>query len=77
MSENFHNNVEPQVIDEGNTGMQAKLKDGNIINISGYDLQLGKFDCDDGITRTTSDFEQFLLSESEMQSIVDMLYFLK
>lgn len=77
MSKNFYNDVEPQIVDEGSTNMQAKLKDGKIINISGYDLKLGRFDCDDGVTRTTSEFEQFIIPESEMQSIIDMLYFLK
>lgn len=77
ISKNFNNKVEPQIINEGQSKMKAKLKDGNIVNIFGYDLQLGKFDCDDGITRVTDDFEQFIIPESEMESIVNMVYSLE
>ena len=69
--------VIPQVINEGSTSMSAKLKDGKNVNISGYDLQLNRFDCDDGITRTVNDFSEFTLSEEEMQSVIDMLHFFK
>ena len=69
--------VMPQVINEGYTSMSAKLKDGKNVNISGYDLQLNRFDCDDGITRTVNDFSEFTLSEEEMRSMIDMLHFFK
>lgn len=68
-------NVMPQVISEGNTSMSAKLKNGKNVNISGYDLQLNRFDCDDGVTRVVDDFSEFTMSEEEMRSIMDMLHF--
>jgi hypothetical protein len=40
-------------------------------------LQLNRFDCDDGITRTVNDFSEFTLSEEEMRSVIDMLHFFK
>lgn len=70
-------NVMPQVISEGNTSMSAKLKNGKNVNISGYDLQLNRFDCDDGVTRVVDDFSEFTMSEEEMRSIMDMLHFFK
>ena len=69
--------VMPQVINEGSTSMSAKWKDGKNGNISCYDLQLNRFDCDDGITRTVNDFSEFTLSEEEMRSVIDMLHFFK
>lgn len=71
------NIVMPQVIDDGVTYMSAKLKNGKNVNISGYDLQLNRFDCDDGVTRTVDDFSEFTLSEEEMRSVMDMLHFFK
>lgn len=70
-------NVMPQVISEGTTSMSAKLKNGKNVNISGYDLQLNRFDCDDGVTRVVDDFSEFTMSEEEMRSIMDMLHFFK
>ena len=70
-------NVMPQVISEGTTSMSAKLKNGENVNISGYDLQLNRFDCDDGTTRVVDDFSEFTMSEEEMRSIMDMLHFFK
>lgn len=67
--------VMPQVISEGTTSMSAKLKNGENVNISGYDLQLNRFDCDDGTTRVVDDFSEFTMSEEEMRSIMDMLHF--
>ena len=67
----------PQVISEGTTSMSAKLKNGENVNISGYDLQLNRFDCDDGTTRVVDDFSEFTMSEEEMRSIMDMLHFFK
>lgn len=71
------NIVMPQVISEGTTSMSAKLKNGENVNISGYDLQLNRFDCDDGTTRVVDDFSEFTMSEEEMRSIMDMLHFFK
>ena len=77
MKNNEYNIVMPQVIDDGITSMSAKLKNGKNVNISGYDLQLNRFDCDDGVTRTVDDFSEFTLSEEEMRSVIDMLHFFK
>lgn len=77
MKNNKDDIVMPQVINEGSTSMSARLKDGKNVNISGYDLQLNRFDCDDGITRTVNDFSEFTLSEEEMRSVIDMLHFFK
>lgn len=77
MEKNKEDIVMPQVISEGTTSMSAKLKDGKNVNISGYDLQLNRFDCDDGVTRVVDDFSEFTMSEEEMRSIMDMLHFFK
>jgi len=67
--------VKPQVISEGATNVTAKLKNRKKVSITGYDLQLGKFDCDDGETRVTDDFTEFTLSNDEMHDIINMLNF--
>lgn len=67
--------IMPQVIDDGVTQMSAKLKNGKNVNISGYDLQLNRFDCDDGVTRTVDDFSEVTLSGEEMRNVMDMLHF--
>lgn len=49
--------------------LRAGLIGGHTIDIVGYDLELGKFDCSDGYTRTFKDFEYFILPTKELQSI--------
>lgn len=68
--------VVPNVISEGETNVTGKLKNRKKVSIVGYDLQLGRFDCDDGETRVTDDFKEFTLSNEEMHDIIDKLNFL-
>lgn len=53
--------------------MRAALLDGRTITITGYDLELNKFDCSDGVTRGAEDFSYFILSPKEMKSIEERL----
>lgn len=39
------------------------------IKINGYDLQLGKFDCEDGTTKFQDNFESFEVSYQELKDI--------
>lgn len=39
------------------------------VDIIGYDLELGKFDCHDGVTRTPDDFRYFVIPCDEMKNI--------
>lgn len=60
-------NIKPVVIDKGEVFMKAAIKrNGKTINITGYDLELGKFDCSDDKTRVLDDFEYFIVTAEEM-----------
>ena len=50
--------------------MIGTLHNGEKINIVGYDLNLGRFDDTNGITRLTKDFERFELSSDELEEII-------
>lgn len=52
-----------------NMNIRAGLINGKTITISGYDLELGKFDCLDGATRSFEDFAYFIIPSEEFQSI--------
>lgn len=64
-------NINPIVINKGGNKMgvlkAAFKKNGRTIDIDGYDLDLGKFDCSDGSTRVLEDFEYFIVPTSEME----------
>ena len=67
--------VEPQRINEKEvislkTLLRAGLLNKDTIDIVGYDLDLGKFDCSDGKTRTYEDFSYFIVPKNEMKEIV-------
>lgn len=47
--------------------LRAGLKSGKTIDIIGYDLDLGKFDCADGTTKIFDDFSYFIVSSDEMK----------
>ena len=49
--------------------IRAGLTNGNTITIHGYDLELGKFDCVDGVTRSFEDFAYFIIPSEEFQAI--------
>ena len=51
------------------TSLRAGLKNGRTITITGYDLELGKFDCSDGTSKVFEDFEYFIIPVSEMKEI--------
>lgn len=69
----------PHEIEEGGGTMaliRGGLISGRTVDITGYDLELGKFDCSDGITRQYNDFEYFILPKSEMRSISNKIFVL-
>ena len=49
--------------------IRAGLTNGKTITIHGYDLELGKFDCVDGVTRSFEDFAYFIIPSEEFQAI--------
>ena len=50
--------------------LRGKLfEEDRIVDIVGYDLELGKFDCHDGVTRTPDDFRYFIIPTNEMKNI--------
>lgn len=52
------------------TLLRGKLAGTDIfVDIVGYDLELGKFDCHDGVTRTPDDFRYFVIPCDEMKNI--------
>ena len=66
------------IIVQGSENMQtilrAGLKTGLTISITGYDLELGKFDCTDGKTRTIDEFNYFIVPVDEMKNLSERLY---
>ena len=52
------------------TLLRAGLKNKDTIDITGYDLELGKFDCSDNKTRAYEDFSYFIVPVGEMIEIV-------
>ena len=62
--------IKPIIVDKGGKNMgvlkAALKKNGRTIDIIGYDLDLGKFDCSDGSTKILEDFDYFIVSASEM-----------
>lgn len=61
--------TEPLIIDKGETNMLGTLKDNVLVKIIGYDLENGKFDCDDNKTRSNLDFKNFILTYEELKEI--------
>lgn len=47
--------------------LRAGLKNKRTIDIVGYDLEQGKFDCSNGETKTFDDFAYFIVPVKEMQ----------
>lgn len=56
--------------DEHMVLLRAGLTNGRTIDITGYDLELGRFDSDDGKTREYEQFDYFIVPREEMQAIV-------
>lgn len=56
-----------------NMNIRAGLTNGNTITITGYDLELGKFDCTDGLTRGFDEFSYFIIPSEEFKSIGERL----
>ena len=61
--------IKKEIIDMGSSCLYGYTKDKKIIDIIGYDLELGKFDCADNITRTFDEFEKFIISKDELKNI--------
>lgn len=68
---------DPIIIDDNIVSvlLRGRLNDDRIVDIIGYNIELGKFDCHDGITRCTQDFKTFYVSRAEMEDIaLEMKY---
>jgi hypothetical protein len=64
--------VRPQELKDGDlmsTLLRAELTNHKTISIVGYDIELGRFDCTDGVTRTFEDFICFYIPSSELKEI--------
>ena len=63
----------PIVIDDTSTDvlMRGRLHDFGYVDIIGYSLEFGKFDCSDGITRELDDFDLVQISRNEMKEICE------
>lgn len=55
------------------TLIRGGLISGRTVDVHGYDLELGRFDCSDGITRQFNDFEYFILPKEEMKEISEKI----
>lgn len=53
--------------------LRGCLKDSRTIDITGYDISLGKFDCSDNTTKTFDDFDYFIVPKDEFSIIGDRL----
>lgn len=61
--------IKKEIVDMDSSCLYGYTKDKKIIDIIGYDLELGKFDCADNITRTFDEFEKFIISKDELKNI--------
>lgn len=61
--------IKKEIVDIDSSCLYGYTKDKKIIDIIGYDLELGKFDCADNITRTFDEFEKFIISKEEFKNI--------
>lgn len=61
--------IKKEIIDMDSSCLYGYTKDKKIIDIIGYDLELGKFDCADNITRPFDEFEKFIISKDELKNI--------
>ena len=71
LAQNTSISLMPQKMNLGvkDMNIRAGLTNGNTITIHGYDLELGKFDCVDGVTRSFEDFAYFIIPSEEFQAI--------
>lgn len=74
---NIDNTMSPIIIENGVNDMgiilRAGLVGGKTIDITGYDIVLGKFDCSDGQTRVFEDFEYFIVPKDELKAISNQI----
>ena len=61
--------IKKEIVDIDSSCLYGYTKDKKIIDIIGYDLELGKFDCADNITRPFDEFEKFIISKEEFKNI--------
>lgn len=61
--------IKKEIVDMDSSCLYGYTKDKKIIDIIGYDLELGKFDCADNMTRTFDEFEKFIISKDELKNI--------
>ena len=71
LAQNTSISLVPQKMNLGvkDMNIRAGLTNGKTITIHGYDLELGKFDCVDGVTRSFEDFAYFIIPSEEFQAI--------
>ena len=71
LAQNISISLMPQKMNLGvkDMNIRAGLTNGKTITIHGYDLELGKFDCVDGVTRSFEDFAYFIIPSEEFQAI--------
>lgn len=67
--------IRPIILENGENTMpkillRAELKDGKTYDIIGYDVDLGRFDCDGGRTLTYDDIKFFYVTPEVLQDIV-------
>lgn len=70
--------IEPEILpqteqEEKRVLFKVKAKNKRIRNIIGYDMELGKFDCDDKTTLVFDDIDEFMIPSEEMKKISEML----
>lgn len=65
----FIDPIKKEIADIDSSCLYGYTKDKKIIDITGYDLELGKFDCADNITRPFDEFEKFIISKDELKNI--------
>lgn len=70
--------AEPLVIqhteqEENRVLLRVKTKNKKTRNIIGYDIELGRFDCDDKTTLVFDDIDEFIIPTDEMRKISEII----
>lgn len=65
--------IKDNKIEDGSANMKVVFPDRSIRNVVGYDLQLGRFDLEGGLTITVEDADHFIIDKDEMADIIDFI----